>query len=420
MDSFQGSSPRKFVSFYLENPREENQQTSDPTFVQDPAENSNTNPELKNQTEQQTSSKEDGSDEDVNEYADNVVRLKEGSTASGIEQTENMRAQTQQILERASVDLEKASQVRTSTPIPVSQGEAHSTSLTSLESALMVTATTEFSEPELVPVTTPLVREHSETQLSAGEDTSSSIYEVPALPGLTTQGVLPTEPSEAEKTEDEISRLGYHHTQNVTLGDTESGTEGGDESGPGTETVLRVEPGTSGHITGVPVQELSGRSKAILKQFFDETPPFSLPIGHPTVAFSEPQLYHLLKTLTNETLSQSFTTMEKMVLGAVRGAPTTAQSRTGHFRSRQRAQTSHPRMDSDTSEAGTESHLYSGPPIPGFSGASTGEDMTTNYEEPDSAAEMALIADHDAESPGTPPLPQGSQLSPLKLELPVK
>ena len=335
MDSFQGSSPRKFISFYTENPREVNQQTPDPTFVQDPAENSSTNPELKNQSKQ-TSSKEDGSDEDVNEYADNVVRLKEGSTTSGIEQTENMRAQTQQILEQASVGLEKASQVRTSTPVPVSQGEAQSTSLTSLESALIVTATTEFSLPELVPVTTPLVREHSETQLSAGEDTSSSIYEVPALSGLTTQGVLPTEPIEAEKTsKDEISRQGYHHTQNVTLGDTESGTEGGDESGPGTETVFRVEPGTSGHITGVPVQELSGRSRAILKQFFDETPPFSLPIGHPTVAFSEPQLYHKLKTLTNETLSQSFTTMEKMVLGAVRGAPTTAQSRTDHFRSRQ-------------------------------------------------------------------------------------
>ena len=237
MDSFQGSSPRKFISFYLENPREskriqENQQTPDPAFVQDPAENSSTNPELKSQSEQQASSKEDGSDEDVNEYADNVVRSKEGSATPGVEQTDNTRAQTQQILERASVDLEKASPVRRSTPVPVSQGEAHSSSLTSLESALMVTATTEFSLPELVPVTTPFVREHSETQLAAGEDTSSSIYEVPALPGLTTQGVLPTEPSEAEKTEDEISRLGYHLTQNITFGDTESGTEGGTNQAP--------------------------------------------------------------------------------------------------------------------------------------------------------------------------------------------
>ena len=91
MDSFQGSSPRNFISFYLENPREEDQHTPDPAFVQDPAENSSTNPDLKNQSEQQASSREDGSDEDVNEYDDNVVRLKEGSTTSGVEQTDNTR-----------------------------------------------------------------------------------------------------------------------------------------------------------------------------------------------------------------------------------------------------------------------------------------------------------------------------------------
>ena len=77
----------------------------------------------------------------------------------------------------------------------------------------------------------------------------------------------------------------------------------------------------------------------------------------------------------------------------MRGAPTTAQSRTDHFRSRHRAQTPHPHMDSDTSEGGTESHLCSGLPVPGSSGTSAGEDMTTSYEESDSAAEMALIAE---------------------------
>ena len=217
------------------------------------------------------------------------------------------------------------------------------------------------------------------------------MYEVPALPGLSTQKIPPTEMSDAEKTEDEISRLGYYHTRNVTFGDTESGTEGGHESGPSTEITLQAELGAAGRATNVPIQELTGRSRAILKQFFDETPPFSLPVGQPTVAFSEPQLYHLLKTLTNETLSQSFTTMEKMVLGAVRGAPTTAESRTDHFRSRYRAHTPHPRIDSDTSEGGTESDLCSGPPVPGSSGTSAGEDMSTSYEESDSAAEMAFI-----------------------------
>ena len=393
MDSFQGSSPRKFISFCLENPREENHSTPNPTLVHVPTEIGSMGLEPENQFDRQTSSKEDGSDGDVNAYADNIVRLKEKSSLCGTEQAENTGVQTQQIPEPTTAGLYNANRIRTSTPVPISQGEAHSSSLTSLESALRVTTTAESSLPELVPVTAPLIREHSGTHLSAGEDTASSIYEVPALPGLSTQKIPPIELSDAEKTEDEISRLGYHHTRNAAFGDTESGTEGGDESGPATEVAIQAEPRASGRPTNVPIQELSGRSRAILKQFFDETPPFSLPVGHPTVAFSEPQLFHLLKTLTNETLSQSFTTMEKMVLGAVRGAPTTAESRTDHFRSRHRTQTPHPRMDSDTSEGGTESDSCSGPPVPRSSGTSAGEDMSTSYGESDSAAGMALIAE---------------------------
>ena len=62
-------------------------------------------------------------------------------------------------------------------------------------------------------------------------------------------------------------------------------------------------------------RELSGRSRAILKQYFDEeAATVSLPLGHRTVAFTEPQLYRLLRVLTDETLQMSYTTLEKMVL----------------------------------------------------------------------------------------------------------
>ena len=410
MDSFQGSSPRKFISFCLENPVEETHSTPNPTFVQGSTALDGESPRPENQLDQRVSSKDD-SDEDVNAYAASVVCQKEKSPSYRTDQAGNTVAQVQQTLESATTGSGIVTQVRTSTPVPGGLIEAHPTGLTSLESALRITTTTESSLPELVPVATSFIREHPGTYLSAGEDTSSSVYEVPALPGFLDQRKLPNELSDAEKTEDEISRLGNHHAQNIAFGDPESGTEGGDESGAATETTSQAEPGTSGHTANVPMQELSGRSRAILKQFFDETPPFSLPVGHPTVAFSEPQLYHLLKTLTNETLSQSFTTMEKMVLGAVRGAPATAESRTAHFRSRHRAQTPHPRMDSDTSEGGTESDSYVGPPDPGSSGTSAGEDMSVSYGESDSAAEMALIAESFQKSTadGTKQLASGAK-----------
>ena len=76
---------------------------------------------------------------------------------------------------------------------------------------------------------------------------------------------------------------------------------------------------------------LSGRSRAILKEYFDEPPATRLPVGHTTVSFTEPQVYHLLRVLTDETLSRSFSTMERMVVDAVRGKPAVAPSRTSHF-----------------------------------------------------------------------------------------
>ena len=53
-------------------------------------------------------------------------------------------------------------------------------------------------------------------------------------------------------------------------------------------------------------------------------------------------MYLLLRELSDETLSMSYTTMERMAIDALRGKPTTAPSRTAHFQTfqtRGRAQT---------------------------------------------------------------------------------
>ena len=171
MDSFQGSSPRKFISFCLENPVEETHSTPNPTFVQVSIAIDGEGPRPENQLDQRASSKEDDSDEDINAYAASVVRLKEKSPIFGTDQAGNTEVQAQQTLESAATGSDSATQVRTSTPVPVGPSETHPSSLTSLESALRITTTAESSLPELVPVTTSLIREHSGTHLSAGEDT---------------------------------------------------------------------------------------------------------------------------------------------------------------------------------------------------------------------------------------------------------
>ena len=153
-------------------------------------------------------------------------------------------------------------------------------------------------------------------------------------------------------------------------------------------------PGTSSsqlRTKGLKLYDLSGRTRATLKQYFDEVQPFSLPQGQPTVAFTESQLYHLLRVLTNETVSMSYKTMERMVISAVKGTPVTSKSRTVHIKTFKRARTFFPSHSS-----GTDSEEFKTPathePFTEEE-ASTGDETgdSTFHEESDSAGEMAHI-----------------------------
>ena len=136
------------------------------------------------------------------------------------------------------------------------------------------------------------------------------------------------------------------------------------------QPLMRKSPApASSHLPKLQPPQLSGSSCAILKENFDETPPVQLPVGQTTVAFTEPQV------------------MERMVIDAVRGAPTVAPSRTAQFHSRERAQNPGPRSVSDTSESETDSGNCSIHDLP-----SSGEMGNSScYEESDSATEMDLI-----------------------------
>ena len=109
------------------------------------------------------------------------------------------------------------------------------------------------------------------------------------------------------------------------------------------------------------------------------------------MAFTEPQVYHLIRVLADETLSRSFSTMERMVVDASRGNPTVAPSRTAHFYSGRRAQTPGPGNDGDSSGSETESEaVLVAKDSELSSSGETGD--SSYYEESDSATEMALIS----------------------------
>ena len=121
---------------------------------------------------------------------------------------------------------------------------------------------------------------------------------------------------------------------------TESGTEGGDETNSDYQTAglskgsaFKSRPGLE------ELSDLVGRSRAILREYFGEASQIRLHVGHSTIAFTEPQQYHL-RVLADEALvSRSFSTMQRMVIDAVRGSPTVVPSRTAHFKTKGRCQT---------------------------------------------------------------------------------
>ena len=143
------------------------------------------------------------------------------------------------------------------------------------------------------------------------------------------------------------------------------------------------------------VRKLSGRSRAILKQYLDEdASTINFPLGHRTVASTEPQIYHLLRVLTDETLNMSFTVMEQMVIGAVKGAPVTSSSKTDHFKIRPRAQTPGPGLQSD-SEDSSRAEYHSGPGTDTSEESSAGRESKglESFNETDSSGEMAPITE---------------------------
>ena len=84
----------------------------------------------------------------------------------------------------------------------------------------------------------------------------------------------------------------------------------------------------------------------------------------------------------------SYSTMERMVLDAVKGTPTVAPSKTSHFQIGGRAQTPARvyEVDSSLSESGSDSNAQTG------AKSSDGMGGSSFYGESDSATEMTLIS----------------------------
>ena len=162
-----------------------------------------------------------------------------------------------------------------------------------------------------------------------------------------------------------------------------------------------------------PLREFSGRSRAILKQYFEAEDLYTFPVGQRTVAFTEFRIYHLLQVLTDEAINMTCTTMEQMVIGAVKGKPATTPSRTGQFRSR--AQTPRPQQAGSSSSEGFLTDPGQDSEASGDFSALLEVGGISMPEDNVSSGEMALIADSFKRSSIENTRPAQQSSAPLEL-----
>ena len=360
MDFFQGSLPPNFISFCLEQQNVDEPQLQSitttgnstalpqrPLPISMPSSTPSPPPfppirTFLGQVQQLTADSpfSNESNVDVTAYADEMVQRMEVSQGltdtnpAGPRKEEPSPAQGPVVPDVGHVLI----QVRTSTPTPLEQPGTEVTSISQLESSLSVAPQSQSGFPELQLAQNRSHDTSAVSFLQSDDEASSSVHEPPPLPGGTGHFTAPGDHSDTTQAVDTTSQseipLLYASipfgTGSTSETQEDSESEIHDPGPPGTS---RFDPQPQEEVLG----GLSGRSRATLKQYFEAEDPYTFPVGQRVVAFTEPQVYHLLRVLTDEAISMTCTTLERMVIGAVKGTPVTAPSRTEKFRTRTRA-----------------------------------------------------------------------------------
>ena len=410
MDFFQGSSPPNFTgddpqaqSNTAADISDQNAQSTFPAGASNNARGLQLSPPPFPPTRPPKSPSSTDSNVDKTSYADEKVLLFEQAQEQSRKDAEENSEKEKQgaekgILQGPSSTVGESQTAslffRTSTPTPGETSETAELNLTQLETGLTIAPSSRTVLPELLPADATRAEMSAVSFLQHETDEGSSLCDVPKLPTGTPKVRCLGDETRTEEVGDTSSQAsGPPLFAYLPICNEAENTEEGTSSDTFAPIPDSTRPSTSA-AHDPKVRELSGRSRAILKQYFDEdASTISFPLGHRTVAFTEPQIYHLLRVLTDETLRMSYSTMEQMVIGAVRGGPVTSSSRTDRFKLRPRAQTPGPRLQSD-SEGSSRGEYDPGSGTDTSEGSSAGRESKgfESFNETDSSGDMALIS----------------------------
>ena len=119
------------------------------------------------------------------------------------------------------------------------------------------------------------------------------------------------------------------------------------------------------------LRRLSGPSRSLLKKYFETNPPVNLSTDHTTVAFSEDQVYNLIRVACHETAHAFFDMMNGLL-----------------HRASRLSRTSGPQTRRMTT--GTSSNFRAATPMPSSTGSSDGSDRCPQTSDPESYTSGAV------------------------------
>ena len=190
-----------------------------------------------------------------------------------------------------------------------------------------------------LPPTTSAIVSH------APESNTEKASESEPIPQVTTGSQDKESPeTEIERGNDAVSEAGFSVTKaDYFQTDTSDAEELLDSSGAetvkeppflialdalssaGTETHENAKPSTSAELPSIsspklfsPTRPLSASARTLINQHFNETNPCILPVGHATVAFNQGQVHSILRAVSTETITSSLHQMKNILEEAIR------------------------------------------------------------------------------------------------------
>ena len=231
-----------------------------------------------------------------------------------------------------------------------------------------------------LPPTTSAVVSH------APESNTEKVSESEPIPQVTTGSRDKESPeTEIERGNDAVSEAGFSVTKaDYFQTDTSDAEELLDSSGAetikeppflialdalsstGTEVHEEAKPSTSAELPNIsspklfsPTRPLSASARTLINQHFNETNPSILPVGHATVAFNQGQVHSILRAVSTETITSSLHQMKNILEEAIRVGIRSQGTPQGSGKQRIkifRKQSGSPGSGAEDSDVGTEGY----------------------------------------------------------------